>query len=35
MCKEKWNCFDHDYKRITNYPKGTSHNTSYLEMNVE
>jgi hypothetical protein len=29
MCKDKWNSINGDYKNISNYHKGMSHNTSY------
>lgn len=29
MCKDKWNYFNGNYMKISNYHKGIDHNTSY------
>ncbi len=30
--KDKWNCINGDYKRMFDYHKGTSHNTSWWDL---
>jgi hypothetical protein len=35
MCKDEWNFLNDNYKRILDYYEGTSHNTSYWEMNLK
>jgi superoxide dismutase len=35
MCKHKWNEFNFDYKKLSNYHKGTGNHTSFWEMIVK
>jgi superoxide dismutase len=35
MCKDKWNGFNSDYKKLSNYHKGTRNHTSFWEMTTK
>jgi hypothetical protein len=35
MCKIKWNGMNSDYKKLSNYHKGTEHHTFFLELTME
>ncbi len=34
MCNDKQTCVNNNYKKISNYHKGTGHNTSYLDLTI-
>jgi len=35
MCKDKWNVFNFDYKKLANYHKGIENHTIFLELSFE
>jgi hypothetical protein len=35
MCKDKWNSFNFDYKKIVDYHKGTNNHTCFWDLVVE
>jgi hypothetical protein len=35
MCKDKWNSFNFDYKKIVDYHKGTNNHTHFWDFVVE
>lgn len=35
MCKDKWNKLNLDYKKISNYHKGTSRNISFWDLTID
>ncbi len=35
MCKDKWNGINLDFKKLSNYHKGTKHHTLYWELTTD